>query len=224
MTRRFMLVCLLVLLAAFSGPAIAPAAGPAGLTLTINAPTTFSAGAEFTVSGYLVVYAQAPAYFETSRGLAGQSIDLLIDGAPGITVTTNSEGRYTAQITFGPNPPTTHTIQAVAFAGLPIETRSPVAQTAIDRFLIDLRISPASASIARGATTSLRAIGEFNDGRTADVTEQMAWSSSDPSVATVSKVAGARGIVTGVSPGTAAVVATGHGISASATVTVVSSA
>lgn len=220
MTRRSVLACSIVVLAALSGPGPAGAAGPAGLTLTIDAPTTFSAGAEFTVSGYFVVYAQAPVFFEASRGLAGQTIDLLIDGAPGVTVTTNSEGRYTAQITFGPNPPTTHTIQAVAFAGLPVETHSPVASTSIDRFLIDLRISPPSASVAPGATTALRAIGEFDEGREDDVTEQMSWSSSNPSVATVSNAAGARGIVTGVAPGTATIVATGHGVSASATVTV----
>lgn len=218
-----MLACSIVLLGALSGLAPAGAAEPAGLTLTINTPPTFSAGTEFTVSGYLVVYAQAPVYFEASRGLAGQTIDLLIDGLPGVTVTTNSEGRYTAQITFGPNPPTTHTIQAVAFAGLPIETRSPVASTAIDRFLIDLWISPSSAGIAAGATVPLRAMGLFNDGRDADVTEQVSWSSSDPSVATVSNTAGARGIVTGVAPGTATIVATGHGLSASATISVSSS-
>lgn len=220
MTRRFMLVCLLVLLSAVGGPAFARAAGPTGLTLTINVPSTFSAGTEFTVSGYLVVYAQSPVFFEASRGLAGQSIDLLIDGAPGITVTTNSEGRYSAQITFGPNLPTTHTIQAVAFAGLPIETRSPAASTAIDRFLIDLRISPSTAGVAPGATAALRAIGLFDDGRDGDVTEQVSWSSSDPAIATVSNTAGARGIVSGVSPGTTTIVATGHGLSASATVTV----
>lgn len=220
MTRRFMLVCLLVLLAAFSGPAIAPAAGPAGLTLTINAPTTFSAGAEFTVSGYLVVYAQAPVYFETSRGLAGQSIDLLIDGAPGITVTTNSEGRYSAHVTFGPNPPTTHTLQAVAFRGTPLEARSRIVSTSIDRFLIGLTITPSPANVAAGGTIALHAIGEFDDGRTADVTEQVSWSSSNPAAATVSNAAGTRGVVTGVAPGTATIVATGSGLSASATVTV----
>lgn len=219
MTGRQLLACVTLALVA-AVPASSPAAEPAGLSVTIDAPGTYSAGTAFTVSGYLVVQAQAPVFLEASRGLSGQTIDLLIDGAPGATITTNGEGRYSAHVTFGPNPPTTHTLQAVAFRGTPLETRSRIVSTSIDRFLIGLTITPSPASVAPGGTIALRAIGEFDDGRTADVTEQVSWSSSNPPAATVSNAAGSRGVVTGVAPGTATIHAAGHGLTAAATIAV----
>ena len=201
-------------------PVAAPAAGPAGLNVTINAPSTSSAGTAFTVSGFVVAYAQAPVYFEYSRGLSGQTVEILVDGAAGVTATTNAEGFYQASIAFGPNPPTSHTLQAVAFRGTLLETSSPVATTAIDRFLISLWIEPATASVAPGGTVSLRAMGEFNEGRPADVTEQVSWTSADPAVASVSNGEGTRGVVTGVAPGTTTISASAQGLTASATVSV----
>jgi hypothetical protein len=57
-----------------------------------------------------------------------------------------------------------------------------------------------AASVGVGATRDLAAAGTFVDGGTRDLTEACTWSSSAPSVVTVSTVSGTKGRVTGVSP------------------------
>jgi hypothetical protein len=76
-------------------------------------------------------------------------------------------------------------------------------------------ITPASASVAMGHTTTLAAAtkgaaGETLAGRT------IAWSSSAVPIATVSSA----GVVTGIAPGTATITATSEGKSATASITV----
>jgi uncharacterized protein YjdB len=73
-----------------------------------------------------------------------------------------------------------------------------------------------SASIAAGATQPFTATGTFSDGSILDITSQVAWTSSDPSVATV----GARGVAGAVSSGTATISATVQGVTGSAVLTV----
>jgi len=65
-------------------------------------------------------------------------------------------------------------------------------------------ISVAGAAPVIGAVSQLTATGTLADGNTEDVTATASWTSSDPSVATVS----ATGAVTGVTAGTASVFAT----------------
>ena len=67
-----------------------------------------------------------------------------------------------------------------------------------------VELSPASPSVAKGASRQLVATGRFSDGTTADVSGRAAWTSATPSVATVS----ASGLVTGASVGSAEVTAT----------------
>jgi len=211
-------VLLAVLLAFLPGSAVA--AGPAGLTVTINAPDTYSGQTAFTVSGYLVAYAQAPIYFEYSRGLANQTIEILVDDAPAAIVATNAEGFYQAQITLPATPPTTHVLRAVAYRDAALETSSPSRTITIDRILTSLSITPAGASVDPGDTVALRAIGEYSEGREADLTEFASWSSSDTSVATVGTVSGSHGIVTGIAPGTTQISASVEGSTATATIAV----
>lgn len=66
-------------------------------------------------------------------------------------------------------------------------------------------INPASATIAKSNTAQFAVVGTYSDGSQQKVDENsVAWSSSDPTVATVSSPGG---LVTGVGPGTATITA-----------------
>jgi uncharacterized protein YjdB len=84
-----------------------------------------------------------------------------------------------------------------------------------------LAVTPASASIAKGASQQYTAIGTFTDGTTADLTSSVTWASSNAGVATVSNAAGSHGLATAVAPGTATITAVQGGVTSNnATLTV----
>jgi len=87
--------------------------------------------------------------------------------------------------------------------------------------LVSIVVSPTAASIPVATMVTLTAQGFFSDGTSRDISTQVAWTSAPAAVATVSNAAGTRGVVTGVSVGTATVTATLTGVSGTATVTVV---
>jgi uncharacterized protein YjdB len=86
--------------------------------------------------------------------------------------------------------------------------------------LSSLAITPADGSVPVGVTQQLTATGTFSDGTSHDVTGLVTWSSSDPSVATIST----SGLATGVALGRATVTATFGALSGSTTLTVNSAA
>jgi uncharacterized protein YjdB len=59
-------------------------------------------------------------------------------------------------------------------------------------------ISPINASIQPGTTQQFTATATFGDGSTGDVTSQVAWTSSNPAIATISS----SGLATGITFGT----------------------
>lgn len=73
--------------------------------------------------------------------------------------------------------------------------------------LEQIHLSPATRNLAVGGTLALKALGSFDNGRSLDLTEQVAWSSDDGDVATVSNAQGTRGRLTGIASGTAVVTA-----------------
>jgi uncharacterized protein YjdB len=87
--------------------------------------------------------------------------------------------------------------------------------------LVTLQAGPANASIAKGTTQQLSATGVYSDGSNQDLTAQVTWSSSDPSVA-VSNASGTEGLATGASVGSSTVTATLGAISGSTTLSVTS--
>lgn len=102
----------------------------------------------------------------------------------------------------------------------PVETSPappapPVAPPTSALLRIDVRVG--APLMADGASQPLTATGTFDDGATADLTDLVAWSSSDDTVATVD-AANASLIATG--PGTATVTATLGAIHGSATVSI----
>jgi uncharacterized protein YjdB len=81
--------------------------------------------------------------------------------------------------------------------------------------LASIAVSPASATVAPGATQQFKATGTWSDGSTGDVTTTANWTSSAGNVATVKS-----GLATGAAGGTATLTATISGITGTATLTV----
>jgi uncharacterized protein YjdB len=81
--------------------------------------------------------------------------------------------------------------------------------------LTSIKISPSSASIAAQTGFAFTALGTFADGKTQDLTDFVRWTSSAPSVATVS-----AGNANGLAPGTSTIVALLDGLVGTAQLTV----
>jgi uncharacterized protein YjdB len=81
--------------------------------------------------------------------------------------------------------------------------------------LVAIAVNPVTATIAPGTTHTLEARGSFSDGSTVDITATAKWTSSAPSVATVT-----QGLAKSVNPGTSLISASVGTISGSATLNV----
>ncbi len=82
--------------------------------------------------------------------------------------------------------------------------------------LVSVAVTPASASIAVGATQQFTATGTYADGTTANISTAASWSVSSTTVATIS----ATGLATGSTAGSANVTAIVSGITGTAALTV----
>lgn len=86
--------------------------------------------------------------------------------------------------------------------------------------LVSIEVTPPAASVANGMTRQFTATGVFSDNSTQDVTTQVAWESSNATVATVSDAAGSMGLATAVGAGSTTIAATSGGVTGSTTMTV----
>jgi uncharacterized protein YjdB len=77
--------------------------------------------------------------------------------------------------------------------------------------LVSIAVTPPTASAPVGVPSAFTATGTYTDGTTQDLTASVAWSSSDPSIASVAAVGGSSGRVTGTSPGTVTIQAVDPG-------------
>jgi uncharacterized protein YjdB len=107
--------------------------------------------------------------------------------------------------------PGTTTISAVY--GNQVGTATLTVTTAT---LTSITVSPSSASIAVGSVKPFTAQGKFSDGSTMNLTSQVTWSSSTPSVATIAADGGARAL----SSGTTTISASVGGVAGSAVLAV----
>jgi uncharacterized protein YjdB len=82
--------------------------------------------------------------------------------------------------------------------------------------LVSVAVTPATSTIAIGATQQLVATAAYTDGSARDVTTKAAWTSASNAIATVN----ASGVVIGVSAGTTTMTAAFEGKSATASITV----
>jgi plastocyanin len=85
--------------------------------------------------------------------------------------------------------------------------------------LSSIAVTPANTTIAPGNTQQYTAMGTFSDNTTADITNQVAWSSTNTAVATISNT----GLASGVAAGTTTIMATQGNITGSTGLTVNSS-
>ena len=92
--------------------------------------------------------------------------------------------------------------------------------TASPAQLVSIAITPAIPSISRGTNQQFAATGTFTDHTTQDLTTMVQWSSSTPTVATISNSTGTNGLASSLATGTTKITATSGSISSSTTLTV----
>ena len=86
--------------------------------------------------------------------------------------------------------------------------------------LVSLAINPTNPGIALGTILQFTATGTYSDGGTQVLTQSASWTSSVPSVASISNAAGSRGSATSIAAGTTTITAALGGVSGSTTLTV----
>lgn len=86
--------------------------------------------------------------------------------------------------------------------------------------LTSISVNPSSAAVAPGSSQQFTATGKYTDGSTADITNSVIWSSSNPSVATVN----GNGLASGASIGSATITAASGTNSGTANLTVTGAA
>lgn len=118
-------------------------------------------------------------------------------------------------------PDTTYAYSVSAFDTSKNESAqtAPIIVTTPPVHLTFITVTPANTSINVGGTVQFKATGNYNDGSTKDITASVAWSSSNPAVASISNQAGSQGKATGLSSGATTIAATGAGAGGSTTLT-----
>jgi uncharacterized protein YjdB len=86
--------------------------------------------------------------------------------------------------------------------------------------LVSIKITPQNLKLPATIETQLKATGTFSDGQQLDLTSAATWTSSAPSVATVSNASNNGGVATGVAIGGTTITAAFAGISATTNITV----
>lgn len=92
--------------------------------------------------------------------------------------------------------------------------------TVTSEVLTAIVVDPPSATVAAGTPAAFTATGIYSDASTQDLTALVAWSSSDPAVATISNAAGTEGAATTAAAGAATITASLGGVSGAATLNV----
>ena len=132
--------------------------------------------------------------------------------APGVATVSNSPGSIGLVSTVTPG----STTISATFSGISGSTNL----TATAATLVSLGVTPANPSIAKGLKSQFTAIGTYTDSSTQDLTAQVQWSSSDPTLATVSNALGYDGLGVGLNPGSVTITATLGAVSASTALSV----
>ncbi|MDD3764850.1 MAG: Ig-like domain-containing protein [Nevskiales bacterium] len=86
--------------------------------------------------------------------------------------------------------------------------------------LVSIAVNPPTQTGPKGVPQTFTAVGTYTDSSTAGITDSVTWSSSDPSVATISNAAGSEGKASTVGVGQTTIEATSGSVSGSATLTV----
>jgi hypothetical protein len=92
--------------------------------------------------------------------------------------------------------------------------------TVTDATLVSIEVTPAAPSVASGTTLQFTATGLYTDNSTQDLTTQVAWASSDGSVALVGNSVGSEGLVSAARAGSSSISATNGAVAGETTLTV----
>ena len=82
--------------------------------------------------------------------------------------------------------------------------------------LVSIALTPATSSIAKGATEQFVAMGTYTDKTRQDLTDSVTWSSSNPTVASIGSSAPSQGLATALTVGTTSISATSGTVAAPA--------
>jgi len=112
--------------------------------------------------------------------------------------------------------------QSIGTATITVQMGSSSATSSlvVEGRLTAIQITPQSFNLPATIETQFKATGTFSDGQQFDLTSAVTWTSSSPSVATVSDAGTTAGVATGVAPGTTTISAVFAGQSTTATLTV----
>ncbi len=86
--------------------------------------------------------------------------------------------------------------------------------------LVSIAVTPSTATLANGTTRQYTATGMYSDGTTQNITTDVAWTASTPSVAAVSNVSGSNGLASATAQGSTNVIATQGSVFGEAPLTV----
>ena len=100
------------------------------------------------------------------------------------------------------------------FAG--IVNNPPSTLTVTNATITSIAITPSAPVVTHGAQVTFKAVGTFSDGSQIDLTSQVAWASSNVTVATISNI----GVCNTAAPGTSVITGTFGGVTGSANLTV----
>src|SRR6202034_2210756 len=176
----------------------------------------------------LVSLGVTPANSSIAKGLKSQFIAIG-------TYTDNSTQILTAQVQWSSSDPTVATVSnALGYDGFGVGLNpgsvtitatlagasASTILTVTPATLVSIGVTPANPSIANGLTSQFAATGVYTDNSTQDLTASVAWTSSDPTVVSISNASASRGLATGVSPGSVAITAASGSVSGSTNLTV----
>jgi uncharacterized protein YjdB len=86
--------------------------------------------------------------------------------------------------------------------------------------LTSIQVTPANVSIPATVEAQFKAVGQFADGNTQDLSGAVTWTSSSSSIATISNSSGSIGLATGIQQGTVTISAVFNGQIGTATLAV----
>jgi YVTN family beta-propeller protein len=151
------------------------------------------------------------------------------------TYTDNSTQILTAQVMWSSSDPTVTTVSnASGYEGLGTAltpgsvtisatlggTSASTVLTVTPAMLVSIGVTPANPSIANGLTGQFIATGLYTDNSTQNLTASVAWTCSDPAIASISNAAASHGLATSVSPGSVTITAASGSVSGSSSLTV----
>lgn len=199
-------------------------------TATINAAFSY-AGASATGSAQLTVSGATLAKITVSpsSGLVtpGSSLQFAATGTfsdgskqtltSGVTWTSSDTNVATVSAAGAATGQSPGVVTITAKAGGISGTSSLVVESSA---LTSIQVTPVNVSIPATVQTQFKAIGQFADGNTQDLTGAVTWTSSSSSIATISNASGSIGLATGIQPGTVTISAVFNGQVGTATLTV----